>query len=271
MRAKQHVLSLPKGVTSMKKRILTYILPLALLFALSLSGCRTTETGVLPKEIYGTILISLNPEIEIEYDREGLVTDVLGLNDDGKFISSEQDDLIGKPCKIALAMLIEDIFEAGYFSSDVGGPGRTIVLKLEKGSVYHKGFLDALEESVFETAAACGLQTITISIDEDDLLENGLIDEQTAEDLVLHHLQLPSANLIESALEGETYTMEFTSNDKTFQYEVDAVTGKVLQVIDAETGLISCACCSDPDCTCMVDGPEVCSNPYCKAAPAETE
>ena len=255
----------------MNKKILKYILPLAMIFTFSLTGCNTSDTGVLPKEIYGTILISLNPEIELEYDREGLVTDVLGLNDDGKFISADQEDLLGKPCKIALSMLIEDIFDAGYFTSDVGGPGRTIVLKLQKGSVYHKGFLDALEESVFETAAACGLQTVTMSIDEDDLLENGLIDEQTAEDLVLHHLHLPSAALKDSELDGETYTMEFTSNNKTFQYKVDAVTGKVLQVIDPENGLISCACCSDPDCTCMIDGPEVCSNPYCKAAPAETE
>lgn len=256
----------------MKRTILKYLLPLMLIPVLGLTGCRTTETGVLPKEVYGTILISLNPEIEIEYERDGLVTNVLGLNDDGKFISAEQDDLIGKPCKIALSMLIEDIFEAGYFTSDVGGPGRTIVLKLQKGSVYHKGFLAALEESVYETAAACGLETITMSIDEDDMLENGLIDEQTAEDLVLHHLHLPDTSLTGSDLKGQTYTMEFTSNGKIFQYEVDAVTGKVLQVIDPETGLISCACCSDPGCTCMIDGPEVCSNPYCKStAGTETE
>ncbi|MBQ3567494.1 MAG: PepSY domain-containing protein, partial [Anaerotignum sp.] len=82
---------------------------------------------------------------------------------------------------------------------------------------------------------------------------------------------LPSADLKESELDGDKYTMEFTSIDKTFQYEVDAVTGKVLQVIDPESGIISCACCSDPDCTCMVDGKEVCSNPYCTAEPMQQE
>ena len=254
----------------MKKKLLTYILVFIMLLGLPACG-HTTESGIQPIEKAGTILISLNPEIEIEYDREGLVMAVLGLNDDGKFISAEQDDLLGLPCKIALELLIEDIFEAGYFSSDIGGPSRTIVLKLEKGSIYHKGFLDALEETVYKTAADCGLQTITMSIDEDDLTENGLINEQTAEDLVLHQLHLPSADLKEAQLNGEKYSMEITSIDKTFQYEVDAVTGKVLQVIDPESGIISCACCSDPDCTCMVDGKEVCSNPYCTAEPMQQE
>ena len=115
----------------MKQKLLTYILMFAMLLGLPACG-NTTESSIQPVEKVGTILISLNPEIEIEYDREGLVMAVLGLNDDGKFISAEQDDLIGLPCKIALELLIEDIFEAGYFSSDVGGPGRTIVLKLEK-------------------------------------------------------------------------------------------------------------------------------------------
>ena len=198
----------------MKKKLLTYMLLLAMVLALPACG-NTTESSIQPVEKVGTILISLNPEIEVEYDREGLVMDVLGLNDDGKFISADQNDLIGLPCKIALELLIEDIFEAGYFSSDIGGPGRTIVLKLEKGSVYHKGFLDALEETVYKTAADCGLQTITMSIDEDDLTENGLINEQTAEDLVLHQLQLPEVDLTNGQLEGASYSGESISDPKS--------------------------------------------------------
>ena len=198
----------------MKQKLLTYILMFAMLLGLPACG-NTTESSIQPVEKVGTILISLNPEIEIEYDREGLVMAVLGLNDDGKFISAEQDDLLGLPCKIALKLLIEDIFEAGYFSSDIGGPGRTIVLKLEKGSVYHKGFLDALEETVYKTAADCGLQTITMSIDEDDLTENGLINEQTAEDLVLHQLQLPEVDLTNGQLEGARYSGESISDPKS--------------------------------------------------------
>ena len=198
----------------MRKHILKYIFMAAML--LTLAGCgNSVEESIQPVEKAGTILVSLNPEIELEYDREGLVMNVLGLNEEGKFISAEQDDLIGIPCKIALETLIKDIFEAGYFSSDVGGPGRSIVLKLEKGSVYHKGFLQALEETLYQTASACGLETITMSIDENNLLENGLINEQTAEDLVLHQLHLPDADLTNGQLEGARYSGESISDNKS--------------------------------------------------------
>lgn len=191
----------------MRKKLLAYMLMAAMVW--SLAGCsRSVEESIQPVEQAGTILISLNPQIELEYDREGLVMHVLGLNEEGKFISVNQDDLIGMPCKIAVETLIKDIFAAGYFSSDVGGPNRTILLKLEKGSVYHKGFLQALEESLYETASACGLETITTTIDE-----NNLINEQITEDLVLHQLHLPDADLTNGQLEGARYTSESVSNN----------------------------------------------------------
>ena len=195
----------------MRKKLLTYMLMAAMVW--SLAGCsRSVEESIQPVEKAGTILISLNPQIELEYDREGLVMNVLGLNEEGKFISADQDDLIGMPCKIAVKTLIKDIFDAGYFSSNVGGPSRTILLKLEKGSVYHKGFLQALEESLYETASACGLETITTSIDENSLMENGLINEQIAEDLVLHQLHLPDADLTKGQLAGARYNGESISD-----------------------------------------------------------
>lgn len=194
----------------MRKHILTYIFMAAML--LTLAGCgNSVEESIQPVEKAGTILISLTPEIELEYDREGLVMNVIGLNDEGKFISAEQGDLIGLPCKIALETLIKDIFEAGYFSSDVGGPDRTILLKLEKGSVYHKGFLQALEETLHETASACGLETITMTIDENIVVEK----EQTIEDLVLHQLQLPAVDLTNGQLEGASYSGESISDPKS--------------------------------------------------------
>lgn len=67
----------------MRKHILKYIFMAAML--LTLAGCgNSVEESIQPVEKAGTILISLNPEIELEYDREGLVMNVIGLNDEGK-------------------------------------------------------------------------------------------------------------------------------------------------------------------------------------------
>lgn len=177
----------------MKRRLLAYIL----LLVLALSGCdNPANHGMQPVEKSGAVLISLHPQIKLDYDREGLVMDVVGLNDEGKFISSNENDLVGLPCKIALQVLIKDIYDAGFFDSNVGGPEKEIFLTLEEGSVYHQGFLRALEKSVNKAAAECGLETITASIDEDVLSRDALIDHQLVEDLVLHQLHLPSAKFI---------------------------------------------------------------------------
>lgn len=36
----------------------------------------------------GTVLLSVNPEIEVEYDGQGLVLEIEGINDDGKSVVS---------------------------------------------------------------------------------------------------------------------------------------------------------------------------------------
>ena len=40
-------------------------------------------------EVYGTIILRLNPEIAVSYDKHGNVVKVEGLNDDGRALVSE--------------------------------------------------------------------------------------------------------------------------------------------------------------------------------------
>lgn len=167
----------------MKKRILAYIL----LLVLTLSACgNTTESSIQPVEKVGTIILSVNPAMELEYDGNGLVMDVIGLNEDGLELAANKEDLVGIPCLVALHTLIVQINDAGFFVSDFGGEGREIFLLLEKGSVYHKGFLKALEQSVYEAAEECGLKAITLTT----INENNE-DTELTENLELHQLYLP--------------------------------------------------------------------------------
>ena len=167
----------------MKKRILAYIL----LLVLTLSACgNTTESSIQPAEKVGTIILSVNPAVELEYDGNGLVMDVIGLNEDGLELAANKEDFVGIPCLVALHTLIVQINDAGFFISDFGGEGREIFLLLEKGSVYHKGFLKALEQSVYKAAEECGLKAITLTT----INENNE-DTELTENLELHQLYLP--------------------------------------------------------------------------------
>lgn len=168
----------------MKKLLLTYIL-LAVM-TLSMSACgNTTEDSIQPVEKAGTVILSVNPSVEITYDTNGLVMDIKGLNEDGLNLVAQEEDLLGEPCLVALHKLIVDINDAGFFISDFGGEGREIFLYLQKGSIYHKGFLSALEKSVYKAAEECGLTAVSLTT-----IDANEEDTQLQEDLKLHQLFL---------------------------------------------------------------------------------
>ena len=172
----------------MRKKLLTYLL-LAVM-ALSVSACgNTADSGIQPVEKAGTVILSVNPSVEIDYDTNGLVMDIKGLNEDGLDLAAQEEDLIGVPCLVALHKLIVDIHDAGFFVSDFGGRGRDIFLYLQKGSIYHEGFLKALEQAISEAAEECDLSTshlITVNANE----ENATLKE----DLEVGHLYLGKLN-----------------------------------------------------------------------------
>lgn len=170
----------------MKKKIIASLLLLVLL--LGLPGCspHTTEESIQPAQQAGTVILSVNPAVEIAYDDNGLVMDITGLNQDGLYLAANKDDLIGLPCLVALHTLIAEINDAGFFVSDFGGEGRDILLLLKKGSIYHKGFLKALESAVYQSAEECGLKAVNLTT-----IEENYEDTTLSTDLELHQLYLP--------------------------------------------------------------------------------
>ena len=85
-----------------KKNFLAAASSLAVLTAL-LTGCADTPAGAANT---GALLVRVNPEIRIEYDREGLVTALAGANDEGRVIVAGYPDYIGKPCGDVLEDLV---------------------------------------------------------------------------------------------------------------------------------------------------------------------
>ena len=94
---------------------------LAVVSAVLLAGCgASAKEGTALKET-GTLTLSVNPEIQIEYSRNGTVTALTGRNDDGKGIVEAYPDYIGKSCDEVLKDLIVEIHEAGFFVDDIDG------------------------------------------------------------------------------------------------------------------------------------------------------
>ena len=57
----------------------------------------------------GTVLLSVNPEIEMDYDEVGNVVALTGLNEDGKAVLASYTGYEGKPCTTVVGELVDEI------------------------------------------------------------------------------------------------------------------------------------------------------------------
>lgn len=201
----------------------------------SFTGCgKDQKAGATGNkaDAYGRILLSVNPEIEIEYDDKGIVLEIEGVNDDGKTIVADYAEYEGKECAAVVNELVQKIYEKGYFEKQVDGHAKNIVVKLDDGSAYpDDDFLEEVAEEARNAADKCGIKSKAMVVDDDDLDDKGRIGIEKARELVLAQLGLTEAEFSDSEyeLDDGVYELEFTANGIEYEYELDAFTGKVLK------------------------------------------
>ena len=93
-----------------------------------------TEAPATPSAAVGTVLLSVNPEIEMDYDASGNVVALTGLNADGQTVLASYTGYEGKSCATVAGELVAAMNTGGYFDSTIDGREKNIVLKLEQGS-----------------------------------------------------------------------------------------------------------------------------------------
>ena len=105
----------------MKKNHLTKLFGLtftAVLLTASLAACGSAGTTApapsadspdTVSDAAGTLLLSVNPEIEMEYDGKGRVVSLEGLNDDGKKVLTGYTGFEGRECDAVAAELVNKV------------------------------------------------------------------------------------------------------------------------------------------------------------------
>lgn len=146
--------------------------------------CAAAEQVSSENGAVGTVLLSVNPEIEVEYDKNGLVLEIEGLNEDGKTVVKDVKDYQGKDCRTVVSELVRDIYADGYFEGTVDGHVKNIVLKLEEGSVYVSDeFLQDVVDGIREAVQECGIGAKAMTVSEGDLDDAGHIGQNKAKEL----------------------------------------------------------------------------------------
>ena len=185
----------------------------------------------------GTVLLSVNPEIEMDYDEAGNVVALNGLNDDGKAVLASYTGYEGKACTTVIGELVDEINAGGYFDATIDGHEKNIVLKLERGSKYPSDqFLNELAEAVRLVVEADQIGSQTVSLDDDDYddtyADKGYINAQAAQNILSTQLGRDDIQFVEKDydLDDGEYEVEFVMDGVEYEYEVNAVTGKVTEM-----------------------------------------
>lgn len=82
--------------------------------------------GGKPKPVGGYFILDINPSVEIDYDGNGKVTGVVGLNEDGRVLLHNLDDQTGKTYDEVANVIVERCVKLGYFS--VSSDGNAILV-----------------------------------------------------------------------------------------------------------------------------------------------
>ena len=202
----------------------------------------TAESTALSET--GVLILSVNPEIQIDYDAEGKVTALTGRNEEGKKIAESCQDEIGKHCDEVLKNLITEIHSAGYFVEDIDGNKKNIVLQIEPGSVLpDDDFLESMSASTQNAVKGLSLSSHIVTVDDDDYdpayasaeVPSPYITLEKAKEIALAQANVSAADAVFDDREFDhddgsaIFELEFTAGGVEYEYDVDAVTGKVLK------------------------------------------
>lgn len=184
----------------------------------------------------GTVLLSVNPEIEMDYDAAGSVLTLEGKNDDALAVLSGYTGYEGRACADVVGELVGRIHQGGYFDDTISGHERNIVLKLEQGSAQPgEAFLEELAAAAQSASASGQIGSRAVTLDEDDYDDaygdKGYISAEAAREVLSAQLQRDDLQFVEREydLSDGEYELEFVLDGVEYEYEVNAVTGKVTE------------------------------------------
>ena len=170
----------------MKKNLVSSMLSAAMILSLAASMTSHASASALLKQDAsvvtdktvktGTLLISVNPEIKMDYNYKGRVLKLSGMNESGRAVVRDMKNYQYDPCDEVMEDLIREIYEDGYFDTQKNHPAKNLLIKLEAGSkTPDSQFLEDVADSARYTLKDCGLKSSTVTVNTSDLYNKGRI------------------------------------------------------------------------------------------------
>ena len=209
-----------KGINDMKTTRTILALAIALMsLALVIIGCGTAKSAVA-----GTMILSINPEIEIDYDSDGIVVGLEGNNDDGKAVI-EGYSYEGKICHVVAGELVSKIYEMGYFANNI----EEIRLDITQGSkLPSEQFVADIRNAIKSATEGYGFTKPVTTLNQGSGTESIItLDEAKAIAVAHANVTDPIFGECELELPENEYDIEFFADGREYDYEIDATTGAI--------------------------------------------
>ncbi len=179
---------------NMTRKLLSLIVA-AVFFLSLLTACGGTAGGApvnrdsASADAEGAVLLSINPEIKMDYDDKEQVVALIGVNEDGKNVLQNFTGYEGQSCTEVIGKLVDQIHADGYFENTIDGHSKNLIVKLAKDSEHpSENFLDDLAETVRQVVEEEQIGSQTVALDDDDYDEaygdKGYINAEAAQNLL---------------------------------------------------------------------------------------
>lgn len=186
-------------------------------------------------KVVGTVRLNAEPEIRIDYNQYGDVVILAGVNNKGKTVVENVRSAQGRDCEDVVEDVVKELCKSGYLGEDADGNFRQLVLKLDEDSLYpDRDFVKELEEEARDVIKDYKMssKTLVVEIEGAENPDSSCITMERAKRLALKHLGVSEADKWDKdcELDDGVYELEFVVDGIEYEYEIDAVTGKILKV-----------------------------------------
>lgn len=122
-----------KTKKSLSLLLVGLLLSLAIFAGCTASAEKPQDSQAVALQDGGSLVLSVNPKLELNYDDKGIVKLITAMNDDGKVILTSLKTISGQETRLAVVEIVKQIIDKGYLKADDNK--RQVELELKKGSV----------------------------------------------------------------------------------------------------------------------------------------
>lgn len=194
---------------------------LVLVIVLLAKGC-SGDSGTTSKKVCGTVVLTYGAHVEIDYDQNGKILRLRGMNDLGQTAVAAESGLVGKDVTKGVDACLSALAEDSVIRRN-----RSLAIRVKFGDRLPKDdFLETVAEDARVTCREKGINLKVYPIGPDKLEPDGTINMETCKTMAMDYL----GALMMADIGGDETPVD---NVYTFSFENRICT------VDTNTGLVT--------------------------------